>query len=306
MTVHGEKEMLPAVSKADGTKALQNFASRYSEANRKLDPKMNASYEAGTLHAIDQAGLKAARALRPQGNPNFPPLTFKDEHFAVPKQAGWPKYFIADAATNRKDANGNVMRWFLVFSRDSIDAKWRAVYFATFANNKAPELKTDADGYAEAVPADGKSGLTVNPGKLSKTYADYLNTGKGDDFASGKHTDGLRAIRAAQATAATQDGARVLWEDQPANYPPVALRTKDGGALVFFSTIYHQQKTVHAGAKFSVEAGLRGIVEGPVKKSNRMIFTTVSGQTVKVPAKDAGGKIEILNRIERKTSAKAV
>ncbi|TJZ55507.1 hypothetical protein FCH28_09125 [Streptomyces piniterrae] len=302
MTVHGEKEMLPAVSKADGVKALQNFAERYTEANRKLDPNLNAAYEAGALHEIDQAGLKAQRGVRPQGYPDFRPLKFRDEHIAVPKQAGWPKYFLADALTNRTDAKGNAIRWFLVFSRDSVDAKWRAVHFATFAGNKAPELKTDADGFAEAVPADGKSGLTVDPGKLGKTYADFLNTGKGDDFASGRFTDGLRANRVKNSHPI---GAQLQWEDQPASYPPVSLRTKDGGALVFTSTVSHMQKTWYKGAKITVAPELRGIVEGSWKGSNRMAFTWVSGQTVKVPAKDAGGKIEILNRIERITSAKA-
>ena len=183
MTVHGEREMLPAVSKAEGTKALTHFTEAFNKVNRQLDPKLNPSFEAGALLAIDQAGIKAAHALRPQGNPNFTSLAFKDPHFTVPKQAGWPKYFIADAASNRKNARGQNTRWFLVFSRNGIDEQWRAVYLATFAGNKAPELKTDKNGYAEAVPAGAKSGLTVDPGKLSRTYADYLNTGKGSTFA---------------------------------------------------------------------------------------------------------------------------
>ncbi|MER7161880.1 hypothetical protein [Streptomyces lydicus] len=302
MTVHGEREMLPAVGKAEGAKALAHFTDGYNKANRQLDPALNPAIEAGALLAIDQAGVKAAHALRPQGNPAFPPLELKDAHFTVPKQAGWPKYFVADALSNRKGPDGSPSRWFLVFSRNGIDEKWRAVYFATFDGNKAPELKTDADGYAEAVPAGGGSGLAVAPGKLSRTYADYLNTGKGDAFAPGKNTDKLRALRAKQAT---QVGARLQWEDQPADYPPVALRTADGGALVFFSTVYHTQKTWFEGAKITVPASLQGIVEGSPKGSNRLTFTTVSGQAVKVPAEDAGGKIEMLSRNERITSVRA-
>lgn len=302
MTVHGEREMLPAVSKAEGAKALQRFADGFNKANRQLDPSLNPSFEAGPLLAIDQAGIKAAHALQPRGNPGFPALTFKDAHFTVPKQAGWPKYFLADAASNRKADDGSPSRWFLVFSRNGLNEKWHAVYFTTFADNKAPDLKTDANDYAEAVPADGKSGLTLAPGKLSTSYADYLNTGKGGDFASGKHTDGLRATRAKQST---QVGARVQWEDQATSDQPVALRTADGGALVFFSTVYHTQKTWFQGAKITVPANLQGIVEGSPKGANRMSFTTVSAQVVKVPAEGAGGKIEILNRSERITSVKA-
>ncbi|MCK7623486.1 hypothetical protein MUU72_10335 [Streptomyces sp. RS10V-4] len=301
MTVHGEREILPAVSQADAAKALQHFTEGFNKANRALDPTVNPSYEAGALLAIDQAGIKAAHGVRPDGNPNFTPLAFTDTHFTVPKQKGWPRFFVADGLTNRKGRDGQNTRWFLVFSRDGLSAKWRAVYLATFAHNKAPALKITG-GYAEPVPVDG-SGLTVDPGKLSQAYADYLNTGKGDTFAPGPETDRLRAWRAGQAN---QPGARIQWQDQASELPPVALRTTDGGALVFFSTVYHQQKTVSKGLMITVPPELRGIVEGPATKATRMAFTTVSGQTVKVPAKSAGGSVTVLNRIEAKTSAKAL
>ncbi|MEU9119326.1 hypothetical protein AB0C96_05605 [Streptomyces sp. NPDC048506] len=289
------------MSKAEGAKALQRFTDGFNKANRDLDPKLNPSFEAGALLAIDQAGIKAAHALRPQGNPGFPELTFKGARFTVPKQAGWPKYFLADALSNRKGADGSFSRWYLVFSRNAINEKWRAVYVAEFPGNKAPELKKDGDGYAEAVPAGGKSGLAVAPDKLSSAYADYLNTGHGSAFASGPDTDGWRARRAKDAN---QPGARIQWEDSPANYPPVALRTADGGALVFFSTLYHQLKTVSAGSTITVPAGLRGLIVGQQKKTDRMAFTTVSAQTVTVPAKGSGDKVTVLNRREFKTEVK--
>ncbi|QIK09045.1 hypothetical protein G7Z12_26525 [Streptomyces sp. ID38640] len=298
MTVHGEREMLPAVSKAEGTKALTRFTDGFNQAYRQLDPKLNPSFEAGALLAIDQAGIKAAHALRPQGNPGFRALAFQDPHFTVPKQAGWPKYFIADAVSNRKDASGRNTRWFLVFSRDDIAEKWRAVYFAQFPGNKAPELRTK-DGYAEAVPLGSGSGLTVAPGKLSRAYADYLNTGKGSVFAPGPQTDGWRDRRAKDAR---KVGSRIQWKDTASDHEPVALRTTDGGALVFFSTVYHQQQTMFAGATISVPPALRGLVVGPEKKTNRMAFTTVSSQAVTVPAKGSGDKVTVLNRREGKTS----
>ncbi|MFE3553068.1 hypothetical protein ACFXN2_30885 [Streptomyces kronopolitis] len=289
------------MSKADGAKALKHFTEGFNEANRQLNPQLNPSFEGGALLAIDQAGIKAAHAVRPQGNPGFRALEFTDARFTVPQQKGWPKYFIANAASNRKNAAGRFTRWFLVFSRDGIDEKWRAVYLATFPGNKAPELKTDRNGYAEAVPAGADSGLAVAPGELSRSYADYLNTGKGAVFAPGRETDGWRARRAKDAN---RPGVRIMWDDTAANYPPVSLRTKDGGALVFFSTVYHQQKTVFAGATITVSGALKGLLEGPPKKTNRMGFTTVSGQTVTVPPKSAGGKVAVLNRIEAKTSVR--
>ncbi len=170
MTVHGEREMLPAVSKAEGTKALTHFTETFNKVNRQLDPTLNPSFEGGALLAIDQAGIKAAHALRPQGNPNFTSLAFTDPHFTVPKQAGWPKYFIADAASNRKNARGQNTRWFLVFSRNGIDEQWRAVYLATFAGNKAPEL---GDGQ-ERLRGGGAGRREVRSGGRSGQAQPYL------------------------------------------------------------------------------------------------------------------------------------
>ncbi|WP_258527939.1 hypothetical protein [Streptomyces sp. NBRC 110611] len=292
------------MSKADGAKALQRFADGFNKVNRELNPELNPSFEGDALLALDQAGIKAAHALNPRGNPGFRALTFKDAHFTVPKQKGWPRYFIADADTNRKGADGSFRRWFLVFSRNGIDEQWRAVYLAEFDGNKAPKLKTDQDGYAEAVPTDGASGLMVAPGRLSRAYADYLNTGQGSTFAPGPHTDGWRAKRARDANL---PGQRIQWDDAATNHPPVALRTADGGALVFFSTLYHQLKTVSTGARITVPPALRGLIVGahnPQQAISRMAFTTVSMQAVTVPAEGSGGKVTVLNRRESKTEVK--
>lgn len=45
MTVHGEREMLPMVSKAEGTKALTHFTETFNKVNRQLDPALNPSFE---------------------------------------------------------------------------------------------------------------------------------------------------------------------------------------------------------------------------------------------------------------------
>ncbi|MFJ9853039.1 hypothetical protein [Streptomyces sp. NPDC101150] len=291
------------MTKAEGNKALTRFIDGFNKIRRTLDPELNPTYEAGAMLALDQAEVKAAHGMNPKGSPNSAPVTVKDAHFTVPKQAGWPRSFIADALTNLKSRRtGEYIRWYLVFSRDSIDAPWRVVYQATFVGSKAPEFKMDG-GFAEAVPVGGGSGLAVDPGKLSKTYADYLNTGEPDVFASGPNTDQWRTRRAKDANGV---GSRILYEDSAASFPPVALRTADGGALVFFATYYHQQKTVSPGMIITVGPELRGILKGPMKKkTTQMAISNVSGQAVKVPAKSAGGKVEFLYRLDAKTSLTA-
>ncbi len=300
MTVHGEREIVPAVTKADATAALKHFTEGFNKANRTLDPAVTATYESDALLMIDRAGLKAARATHPQGNPSASPLSFRDPHFTVPKQAGWPRFFLADAVTNRQDRSGRAARWFLVFSRSAADAPWRAVYLAALAADQVPRFRTDADGFAEPVPVDG-SDLTVDPAGLSKAYTDYLRTGKGDLFAPGVRTDAWRRDREAKSHT---PGAQIQWVDQPARFAPVALRTADGGALVFFASYYHQQKTVSEGSMMRVTPQVQGVMDHPVEEAPRITLTNLSAQAVKVPAKGAGGKVAVLNYIESRTSAK--
>ncbi|MER7023394.1 MULTISPECIES: hypothetical protein [Streptomyces] len=288
------------MTKADAAKALKQFTNGFNKANRTLDPAVTPSYESDALLTIDRAGLKASRAANPQGNPNARPLTFSDPHFTVPKQAGWPRFFLADAVTNRQDRRGQDARWFLVFSRSAPDAPWRAVYLASLAGDQVPRFRTDADGFAEPVPGDG-SGLVVDPAGLSKAYTDYLRTGKGDLFAPGPRTDAWRRDRDAKSRTL---GSQIQYVDQPARFAPVALRTADGGALVFFASYYHQQKTVSEGSMMQVSPQVQGVMDKPVEQAQKITLTNLSAQVVKVPAKSAGGKVAVLNYIESRTSAK--
>lgn len=297
VTVHGEREKIPAVSKADADTALQRFIDGYNEANRELDPKLVASYETGAAHAIDEAVVKAGHAIRPQGNTRYNPLTLTNVTYIVPKQPRWPKFFVADAISNR--AGG---RWFLAFTRNGLDAPWKAAYLSVLTDDEIPRFKTDKEGYAETVPLDGATGLKVAPGALGAEYAKYLNTGRGDLFADGQHTNRWRDKRAQTAEA---PGRHIQTVDEPSTYPAMALRTEDGGALVFFATKYYQRKTVSRGATIPIPPEIGAVMDGPAKKTDQMTFTTVSEQAVKVPAKGSTERVVFLNRIEAKTAAKA-
>ncbi|WP_052865695.1 hypothetical protein [Streptomyces niger] len=294
MTVHGEREKIPALSKAEAGKALKQFVAGYNEANTAKDPAATATYETGPLRDIDQAVIKVER----RKGVGFGPLELSDAKFVIPKMAGWPKFFVADALSNRKNT-----RWTLAFTRNGPQEKWKAAYLLTLPKNRTPEFATDKDGYAEAVPAGkGSGGLTIDPAKLSSTYATYLKAGEGDTFAPGPATDGLRRDRAAEADGL---GRHIDTVDQPYKFPAMALRTKDGGALAFFGTRYYQRKTLSAGSTIAYTPETEALLQGQKKKTNKMTYTTVSEQAVKVPAEDAGGRVAFLSRLEQKTAAKA-
>jgi hypothetical protein len=185
-------------------------------------------------------------------------MEFSDSRFLIPRQAGWPKFFVADAATNRGDN-----RWLLVFTRGGIDEEWLASYLTLLPPADVPEFTEDEDGYAQPVAPTETADLAMSPAELAAAYAGYLQGTEGT-FAEGSHTTGILARR---DEIAGDTRFVVQRHDTAAEEPafaPVALRTTDG-ALVFFST-HHVEKQVWADGLTPVieEEELAALVEGTV------------------------------------------
>ncbi|MFD0009143.1 hypothetical protein ACFVJ4_43330 [Streptomyces sp. NPDC127178] len=295
VVVHGEKEVLPSATKAEAAKALQQFTAAYNKADKAYDSSLDADHVTGAFGAIDEARLKAGKAVSPDGNAAHAPLELSDTKFTIPKKAGWPRWFVADAAANK----GGSARWVFVFSRDSLADPWEATYLTLLAPDDVPQFKTDKDGWAEAVPANSTE-LAVAPEDLSKDYVTYLKDG-GDTFASGRHTSAWRTERSQKAE---RPGLVRQYIDEPltsGDYQPLALRTKDGGALVFFTTRHYEKETAHTGAAVPTPGkGVLALTNGEIKQSLTMEFVSTD---VALDPKGSG-KVKVIGRIQGMTSAK--
>ncbi|GAA4788203.1 hypothetical protein GCM10023220_10790 [Streptomyces ziwulingensis] len=297
VVVHGEREILPSATRAEAVKALEKFTSAYNRADKAYDASADAAYTTGALGAIDAARLTAGRANNPDGNPSHQPLKLTDAKFTIPKKAGWPRWFVADALGNK----GGDLRWVLVFTRDGLDETWQAAYLTLLSPDDVPEFRTDSDGWAEAVAADSER-LAVPPAELSKEYATYLQDG-GDTFAPGAQTSAWRAQRAK----ATRPGLATQYIDEPltsGDFAPLALRTKDGGALVFFTTRHFEKQTAAQSASVPApNKDVRALTDGEIKQSLTMEF--VSNEVALNPAKGSGeDQVTVLARVQGLTSAK--
>ncbi|MFI0516181.1 hypothetical protein ACH3Y9_18220 [Streptomyces sp. WSLK1-5] len=297
VVVHGEREVLPATTRAEAAKALQQFTNAYNAADKAYDSSLDAAHVTGALGAIDAARLKAGKTNSPGGNTAHTPLKLSDVTYTIPKKAGWPRWFVADAAGNK----GGTARWLLVFTRDGMNEPFQVAFLTLVAEGKVPEFKEDADGWAEAVPANS-AGLATEPGDLSKKYVSYLKSG-GDVFADGTHTSVWRADRAKDAI---RPGLATQYLDEPlANdtYAPLALRTKDGGALVFFATHHYVKETAHSGTSVPNPGdAVLALTTGEIKQSLTMQF--VSNEVALDPPRGAADpKVDVLGRIQGLTSA---
>ncbi|MFE0809886.1 hypothetical protein ACFW4M_17560 [Streptomyces sp. NPDC058794] len=294
VVVHGEREVLPSATRAEAAKALQQFTSAYNAADKAYDASLDAEHTTGALAAIDSARLKAGRTNHPDGNPSHAPLELTDAEFTIPKKAGWPRWFVADAKGNK----GGEARWLLVFTKHGLDETWQAAYLTLVAPDKVPEFKTDADGWAEAVPANSTD-VAIPPAGLSKGYTTYLEDG-GEAFAEGVHTSSWRELRQKRST---RPGLATQYIDEPlanGDYAPLALRTKDGGAAVFFSSRHYEKQTAARGAAVPTpNKDVLALTDGEIKQSLTMEF--VSNQLALDPA---DGPVSVLGRVQGLTSAK--
>ncbi|MEU3779001.1 hypothetical protein [Streptomyces sp900129855] len=294
VVVHGEREVLPAATKAEAAKAIEQFTTAYNKADKAYDSSLDAEYTTGALGIIDAARLKAGHVNSPDGNPQHTPLVLSDVKYTIVQKAGWPRWFIADAKGNK----GGNARWLMVFTRGEMAEPWQATYLTLVEPGSVPAFQTDADGVAEAVPAD-TAGLALPPEDLSKDYAAYLQSGKGS-FADGAYTNAMRDTRAKNAI---KPGLVTQYIDQQlteGDYAPLAVRTADGGALVFFTTHHYMKQTAAAGATVPTSnRNVQALTTGEVKQSLTMEFVA-SGVAVD-PAK---GKVSVLSRLEGLTGAK--
>jgi hypothetical protein len=295
VVVHGERETLPSATRAEAAKALAAFTDAYNKADKAYDRSLDAPYVTGALADIDSARLKAGHANSPSGNANHTPLKLTDAKFTIPRKAGWPRWFLADAQGNK----GGDFRWLLVFTRNDLDQRWRVAYLTLVAPGAVPQFKTDKDGWAEAVPA-GSAQLAVEPRELSQKYTAYLKSG-GKTFASGPNTSGLRTYRKGRAK---QPGLVRQYIDQPltrGDYAPLALRTADGGALVFFTTHHYEKQTAAAGTSVPVpNKDVQALTTGEIKQS--LTLESVADEVALDPA--GSGAVSVLGRVQGLTAAK--
>ncbi|MGV4986977.1 hypothetical protein ACVB8X_37450 [Streptomyces sp. NRAIS4] len=294
VVVHGEREVLPAATRAEAAKAVSAFTTAYNKADKAYDNSLDAPYLTGPFGDITAARLKAGHTNSPSGNPNHVPLKLSDVKVTIPKKAGWPRWFVADAQGNKT----GTARWLMVFTRGDLGERWRVAYVTLVAPGAVPEFRTDRDGWAEAVPADSAQ-FAVAPAKLSGDYAAYLKKG-GQTFADGTYTSVERTTRAKRAR---KPGLVTQFIDGPltsGGYAPLALRTADGGALVFFTTHHYEKQTAAPGTTVPNQGkDVQALTKGEVKQSLTLEF--MSAEVALDPA--AGGKVSVLGRVPGLTSA---
>ncbi|MEU7012663.1 hypothetical protein [Streptomyces sp. NPDC046385] len=304
VTVHGERELTPAATKAEAEQALKDFTDAYNKADKAYDPALDAGRVTGPMGEINQAGLTSRQKSTPGGNPDHRPLELTDTRFAIPRKAGWPRYFVADADSNRDtDQGSGDTRWLLVFVRGGAQQLWEVAYLSILSAGDVPAFKSEA-GYALPVGA-GSQGLAVAPQELGERYVSFLKggaAGQQGPFAPGPHTTEWRAEREKDAKRPGLVTQYVDRADSAGDFAPLGLATEDGGALVFFATRYFERQTAAPGYRPKVGKDVKALLTGEVK--NTVTKRWVSSQTVLVkPAGTERDAVAVVGRLQGVTAA---
>ncbi|MGW0120685.1 hypothetical protein [Streptomyces sp. NPDC003327] len=296
VTVHGELALLPAATEAEAAQALAEFTAAYNRADKAHDPALDADRVTGPFGATNQAGLRSRAVTSPGGNPNHQPLELTDARFLLPRKAGWPRWFVADTDSNRDvDEGREDNRWLLAFLRNGPDQPWEVAHLAILSTAAVPEFAAE-EGYAVPVAADSDA-VAVAPKDLGARYAAFLRDGERGPLAAGPHTTGWRDDR---LKGENRPGLVTQYVDQVADqgdFAPLGLRTRDGGALVFFATRYFERQTAAKGYRPKVAPEVKALMTGEV--TDTVTREWVSDQAALVrPAGTAEDAVVVAGRLQ--------
>ena len=269
------------ITKQQAEQVLSQFTAENNRSNSLRDPSFLASYEAGSSYQLDQGSYRWTKTTDPS-NKNYTAISYLNPVFYVPQQRAYPAWFVVRSwqQNTKKQGSGPAGGYgYMVFTRSSASAKWMEVLEPDVVGSSArlPQIATDANGFAEPVTAANAGQLAATPGKLPSQDVSYLNYGtyqktdqqlekeyelthpgykpkvpsRPQPFANGQanlvDVHDLSFWRKNLPQGSTESELYATTSD-----PVYALRTTNGGALVF----YDLTSTLTLGAPYGGSMGM--------------------------------------------------
>jgi len=230
---------------------LARYTTVNNSANAQRSKTMLAAVETGSSAAIDAGLYQEQQAAGTAPYPAFGPV---QATYYIPRDepASGSQWFVVQVANAFRSSPATVTSdEYLLFTRPVPGGAWRnALEPYLLASATAPQVDVGADGMATAISPDAVT-VTVAPGQLPAVTAASLDGTAGNGQAS--ITDpGNLADRAdqrywrAKVTGATVTDTHTAAPG--ADGQEFALRTTDGGALVFYTDAAQLTITPPAGA----------------------------------------------------------
>jgi hypothetical protein len=246
----------PALTAAD---ARQAFAS-YVSASAAYSAQGNqaaalALTEGAQWNQVKADFLRAGHSLA-----KLPRYRYGSPAFYLPDQSAYPQWFVADAPRSTVNAapdtgtlaglslpaSGHVL---MLFEKASAASPWLLASSAQLAPGESVPRLAAATGYV-ATASTTDTSLLAQPDVAGALQAAVVDDGPASAasrvVANGPLTTGLHAAQAALAPAQTPRGDVHFWALDGSNFTKLALRTADGGELVFYTMYLYTTTEVPA------------------------------------------------------------
>jgi hypothetical protein len=226
--------------------AGQVFASYVTVADRAASTG-DASLALSKVTGIQKLAITTQLKAAAFGTGALAKYRYGTPAFVLPQQDGYPRWFVASVTRSligqqgspggtaglSLAATGQVL---MVFQQGSATAPWLLSSISQLpAGASVPPLATDSAGYVATVPLSSAAQL-ARPDSTGALQAAVVDDGPASPatkvVAAGNLTTGIYA--AARAALTAPPGDVYIWELEGTHYSNFALRTADGGALVFY------------------------------------------------------------------------
>ena len=289
------KPAAPLLTMNQAQEVLAKYQSVNNQANKALDDRLLASAETGAQLDMDTAAYKLRRATKQR----LAEFTYTKPSYYIPRLRTYPRWF-AVAATSRETGTGNRRdtgrraaygrEHALLFLQDSATAPWRLAADPYPTTKRIEGIAIDREGYAAAVPPDDAQ-VALAPSKIAVAHAALLTNGPKTPAAAGlgagPHTNqAYDALRRATAQF-SKLGVNLTSQFTPGTAGSYALRTTDGGALVWYVLQQKEKYTSKKAGAISVTGDLVGLTNA-VKVKDRLDTTVLVQYLAKVPPKNKG------------------
>lgn len=240
-TVTGDTGNAPAVTAAQARQALDAYFATTDKAAMTGDEALALSDVTGVAQAEVSAYFKALRASHQA--PPYQRFTYTSPALYRPASAGYPRWFAACVTRLLRPPLAGTQpnapqRMVLVFTQASATATWLLASRYNVAGSM-PKLAVNSGGQTPVVAMSQTAGLVARPDVVGPLLAAVVDDGPSSPAArvvsNDPYTTGLYQVGRAGNGFTTPRGDVRQWALDGTGYAQFALRTADGGALVFFA-----------------------------------------------------------------------
>ncbi|NKZ06263.1 hypothetical protein [Actinomadura latina] len=264
----------PAVTAEESLDVLKDWTERHNKAITSGEERQWRDTVTGALEAPVSARVRTYGKL-----PESAEISLSNPVFYVPRLDGFPKWF---GIAGLERSGGRDQQVLGVFVKAKKADDWLAAHWLTF-QGKPPQLDYDPQGYAVPAPDRG----------LPAAHAKYLADGDESAVVPDPYSRDARTKKIGD------------WTSEPGKFTPgpgpsYALRTQDGGSLVWYGL--RQEQELSGGEASTLPAGIRDYLGKDDDKPGKTLDT--SWQWLAIGYAPPSGKARVLGESVSLTSAR--